>query len=497
MPRTDMLITRPEELVPVAHSRADGWSNAISSVGTVKDKRRHFKYASDAILTKEALCSQYIGDGLVTRIIDALPEDMTREWGYFENDDDADGEKKTDCGLILSEMLRLDAPTHFREAEKWARLLGGSLIFIGAMDGQPLDKPLKIEKIKNIEFLKVFDLGDIYTSECKFNTDLTSPEFGKVEIYKVRARSGITAQDAYIHASRCIPVYGTRVPFASAASLPFEYRHWGIPIMQYIYDDLRDYRGVFSSTAAILNEFILGKYKFSDLDEMLAQGNEAALRTRIDAIDQCKSILNAVILGTDEDYIRDSATVTGISDLLDRFMMNLAAVTGYPVTKLFGRSASGLNATGEGDSKNYYDRVRSRQNEFTPYIQTFGKIIATWKGKSDAIQWKWKPLAQLTEEQLANKERIESENFRTKSDGYQKYMQEGVLTPEEVYGLEFEPLLGKKEFEEFDPMDAPPMTDPMGNPIGNPEGQPGIPAKPAVAPTKAPVAAPKPTEKVK
>lgn len=449
MPRTDMLIPTAGGPSPQAARRMDGWNNAVSNLGTKKDKRRHLKYTENSLLDKSSLVSQYTGDGLVRRIIDALPEDMTREWGYFENDEDNDAGQ----GTILSEMLRLDAPTHFREALKWARLLGGSLIFIGAMDGKATDKPLDPAKIKTIEFLKVFDLGDIYTNECKFNDDLSDPNFGKIELYKVRVRSGMDTSDVWLHASRCIPVYGTRAPLSSSFTLPFENRHWGIPIMQFVYDDLRDYRGVFGSTAAILNEFIVGKFKFSDLDEMLATGNEKALQTRIDAIDQTKSLINSVILGTDEDYIRDSATVTGIADLLDRFMMNLSSVTGIPVTKLFGRSASGLNATGEGDSKNYYDTVRSQQNELTPYIQQFGKIIADWKNVSEEIQWKWNPLFQLTEEQRANKDRIEAENVRTLADADQRYIDTGVLTPEEVYKMRFEAILGPKEFEEYDPME--------------------------------------------
>lgn len=445
MAKSDALL----QLEAKVATRMDGWNNAVSGLGTSKDKRRHQRFTADSYFTKERLCDQYQGDGLVRRIIDTLPEDMTREGGFFENDTLDENDKPT----IQTELLRLEAWTHFREAKKWARLLGGSLIFIGAMDGTAPDKPLRPDKIKNIEFLKVYDLGDIITTESKFDNDLSSPRFGQIELYKVKVRSGPTMVEQFLHYTRCIPIHGTRMPSSYIGMGTLETRVWGIPIMQYVYDDLRDYRGVFGSTAAILNEFIIGKYKFSDLDEMLAAGNEAALQTRMNAIEQTKSVINSVIIGTDEDYTRDSATVTGISDLLDRFMMNLSACTGIPVTKLFGRSASGLNATGEGDSKNYYDTVKSEQNDLSPYIQALGVIIANWKNIDQNVQWVWNPLFQLTEEQTANKERINAETTRTLADADERYINAGVLTPEEVYSLRFEKTLGAKKFEDIEPLD--------------------------------------------
>lgn len=443
MPRSDALLTEYK-----AATRYDGWNNAVSGLGGTKDKRRHTKFTANTYLDKYTWCAQYEGDGLVRRIIDTLPEDMTREGGSFENDTEDENGKP----IILSELQRLDAWTHFREAEKYARLLGGALIFIGAMDGGGTDAPLRPDKIKNVEFMKVYDLGDILTSECEFNKDLGSPRYGQIERYKVRVRSGMEINEVWLHHTRCIPVYGSRLPASYQGYSTFEERVWGIPVMRYIYDDLRDYRGVMGSTAHILQEFVIGKYKFSDLDEMLSAGNEAALQTRMNAIEQTKSVINSVIIGTDEDYTRDSATVTGISDLIDRFMMGICSVSAYPVTKLFGRSASGLNATGEGDSKNYYDAVKSKQNELSPYIQALGVLIANWKNVDQNIQWVWNPLFQLTEKEVSDTRRVDAETTRTLADADQRYIDSGVLSPEEVYKLRFEATLGKKSPEDFEPM---------------------------------------------
>jgi phage-related protein (TIGR01555 family) len=183
---------------------------------------------------------------------------------------------------------------------------------------------------------------------------------------------------------------------------------------------------------------------------MLAKGNEGRLKTRVEAMDMTKSVLHSVLLGVDEEYTRDSATVTGIADLLDRFMMNLSAVTQYPVTKLFGRSPAGMNATGENDLKNYYDAVRSKQRANTRYIQNLVDMIASYKNLKRGYPWEWNPLFQLNEEQQANVKRIEAETARTYADADQRMIQEGVLIPEEVYEIRFKETLGKKNFEQIE-----------------------------------------------
>lgn len=480
MPRNDMLIALPADKVAKKTSHYDGWQNFATGIGTRKDKRRYNNFKLDVIYPIETHVEAYSSDGLVRRIVDCIPEDAFREWGYFKGDpEDEDGD-----GVLERELLRLQAPTIFAKAGSWARLTGGALIYIGAIGAGAPNTPLVAEKIKNIEFLKVIDLGDIVTSSCKFNTDLSSPDFGKIETYHVRIRAGNDATYRDIHASRCIPLYGTPLPSSSfMGGMTLELRHWGVSIMQYIYDDLRDFRGAFANTAAILQEFIIGKYKFSDLDEMLAAGNETRLQNRIQGMEMTKSLINAVMLGVDEEYTRDSASVTGIPELLDRFMMMMSAVTGIPVTKLFGRSPGGLNATGDSDSGNYYDQVRSYQIGLTTYIQNFGQIIMGWKKIKGDHPWVWNPLYQQTEEQKANAERIKAENSRTLADADQRMLQEGVLQPGDVWKMRFEETLGPRADSEFE-IPIEPSPGPMG---AMPEEE-GIPPKKeevVVAPKKA------------
>lgn len=432
-------------VIPTATSlvpfRTDGWKNALSGMGTKRDKRRYTTFDFTYLLDNITLSHMYMGDGLTTRIVDTFADDMTREWGKAQNDPIPEGKTQ---GTIEAEFARLDVSTCINQAKKWARLHGGALIFIGALDGNDPSVKLNPDKVKSIEFLLVIELPDILTYDCKYNMDMTSPEYGKIDQYAVQIRVGNQIIKKYIHASRCIPFFGQKIP-SSVSGVSVDVRYWGISKVQPVLDYLRDFTGAMGAVSSILLEFIIGKYKFSDLDEMLAKGGEDRLKTRIEAIDMSKSTIHSVILGTDEEYSRDSATVTGIADLLDRFMMNLSAVTQYPVTKLFGRSPAGMNATGENDLKNYYDAVRSEQAATTKYIQNLVNIIANLHNLTGEYPWVWNPLFQLSEKDQAEVKRVTAEEARTYADGDERMLNAGVLMPEDVFKLRFEKVLGKRD----------------------------------------------------
>ena len=54
-----------------------------------------------------------------------------------------------------------------------------------------------------------------------------------------------------------------------------------------------------------------------------------------------------------------SANVSGLDALLDKFAVRLSAAADIPMTRLFGTSPAGMNATGESDTRNWYDTVQA------------------------------------------------------------------------------------------------------------------------------------------
>ena len=437
------------EVAPKIVNRADGWENALRGLGTSRDSRVFTQIKAMPFLAKETLVQLY-KDGLVRTIIDSVPDLTFKSLGYIQNDPT----DEYDEGLLKRDLDRLQTASHFKLADKWRRLLGGSLIYIGAIGAGKPSTPLVPSKIKNIEYLKVFPLTDILTSESIFETNPNSEYFGKIIKYKVRFRVGNEYQESFIHATRCIPFYGVRYP--DDHSMTLEQRYWGISIMQSMYEDIRDYRTDLNAISNMLSEATVSVYKFADLDDILMAGNEHKLQVRVNAINIQKSSVNGVILGTDEEYSRETISFSGISDIIDRKMMQISSVSGIPVSRLFGRSPGGLNATGGAEERIFMDMAHNTQNELTPEIQRLINILVEWhKLEAGDYSWNWNSLITLTPEQEAEEKRKDAEAERTLADAYQRMITEGVLDPREVRELVYAERLKRIGITDMDTIYVP------------------------------------------
>lgn len=57
--------------------------------------------------------------------------------------------------------------------------------------------------------------------------------------------------------------------------------------------------------------------------------------------------------------------------------LDLSGASRIPVTKLFGRSPAGMNATGESDLRNYYDYVDTlREAKLRPILEKLLPVLA-------------------------------------------------------------------------------------------------------------------------
>jgi len=402
----------------------DGWSNFMAGIGNMrKDKTQHTMYAGYTPLDDQTLAEIYAGEGLANRIISSVADDMTREWGTLEGGG---------AEVIEQELIRLEAESKYNEALKWQRLFGGSLLMIGAMDGQKPDKPLNLAKVRKVEYLKVIARTDIPIGECVFETNPESPDFGKIVLYKVNMYVKDKQIPMLIHHSRVIPFYNDPIPPYLRGQVDSHVKHWGLSSLQPIYESIRDLGGINQSVANILYEFIIGKIKVERLGEMLASGKEGLLTKRMELINATKSTINAVILGENEEYTRDYASLAGLPEMIDRFMLQLSGSTGIPVTRLFGRAPAGLNATGENDLRNYYDIIEANQRNrlFTPINTLIGILSAANNVKPP--KFTFNSLYQMTELEYAEKAKLEAETEKIKAETEHVYVTMGTRESSEI-----------------------------------------------------------------
>lgn len=417
--------------------RKDGWANLFTGIGTNADKSNHTVNKSSGIVIDEELENIYADDGLGAKIVDLLPEDMLKQgWKYiFQNEK----EGMEDLSAKYDEIFNsLKIHAKISQAFKWARLYGGSIIVIGAYDGQNLDQPLIVRKIRTFENLKVIARPNIQFGNMKFQTDPNKPRFGEVEYYPITFRVGNTFQTARVHYSRVIEFHGIEVPNTGKSVIPNEYRYWGLPCLQRIKDRLGDLGTAFGSLSNLMQEITIGKYKFKDLADILSTKDGSKLmQNRLQTMDVTKSVFHSVLMDSEDDYVRDTLSLSGISDVLYQFFTVISAGTGYPMTRLFGVSPAGLNATGDSDTYAYYDAVRAKQQlELKPVLNRLVSIVSEWMGW-EMPQIEFNGLEQMTEKEQAELEEKKANTEKIKMETYQGYVDMGIMEPAVVEVLEF------------------------------------------------------------
>lgn len=427
-----------DDLNLIKQIKKDGWANLLSGLGGKADKSKHTHAVPNGFLLDMELETIYSDDGLGANIVDFLPEDMMKRGWHYEFDDKKEGMEE--ISKQYDDFFNsIKAYDKIEQALKWTRLYGGGVLLIGAYDGEPLDTPLNIKKIRTFENLKMIPRNNVIYGSIEFQTDPAKPRYGEAEYYLVNYRVG---NDRFIstriHHSRVIELHGIEIPTSDASIIPAEYRFWGLSVFQRVQDRLKDVAGAFGSLSNLFHELSIGKYKYADLADTLAlPDGDKMVQKRLQAMDIMKSTFHSVIMDSNEDYIRENVSFTGTSDVLYQFFMMICASSGYPMTRLFGISPGGLNSTGDGDIYQYYDKVESKQKtELLPILNRLVDIYSEWK-KLERPRIVFNPLEQMTEKEQAELDEKKAQTEKLKADTYQMYMDMGIMTPEVVEELEF------------------------------------------------------------
>ena len=400
-------------------ARGDGWMNVLTGLGVCgRDKKQNGVFRISKIFQPQELDQLYRSDGLMKLIIDIFAQEMTRQGWTLEGDVESKVSRKCEELRCNEAMINLI---------KWARLYGGAICIMGIADGLPLDQPVDEEGLRDIQWLRVFDRYQAYSRDGTFESDLNSPNYGYPNVYTVNDNR--TGAVFYVHYSRILRMDWNVLP---PRWQNFN-QGWGDPLAQSIYEELRNYSTAFSNTATMFEDFVNSILYVPNLAEIMAsQCGDQTVMKRLNILALTKSNTNMCILDDNERYEKTSTNVSGIADLIDRFMHSLSAVVKIPVSLLFGRSAAGLNATGDNDVRNFYDAIKQDQEgKLRQCLEKLIRYIMISKdgpfGGVEPEEWSLQfiPLWQNTEEQTAIVRKITAETDAL-------YIDRGVLDPAEV-----------------------------------------------------------------
>jgi phage-related protein (TIGR01555 family) len=433
----------------MSNTRLDGWSNMVTGLSVLADKNKKTRPVINRVVPDEELEAIYLDDGLGTRIVNLLPDDMFREgWDYEFPDQDDEVEVKKLSDQYNEVLEKIDATGKMREAFYWSRLYGGAAILIGALDGQKLDTPLRparIRKPEGFEYLRVINRSDIQYAQIDWQLDPTKSRYCMPEYYSIRFATPKGIQEnSRVHYSRIIELHGNPVPVGMKTALSYEQRYWGVSVLQNVLEELSILGSSIGSIGHLLHEFSVGKYKLSDLEDILSQPDgDQLIQKRMQVMDLCRSVFHSMYFGPNDDFIRENIQFTGIPDILYIFFMLVSSCTGYPITRLFGVSPGGMNATGESDMRNYYDAVRSDQKaEAESILLRIIRIISEWK-KLPEPYIKWRPLQSPSPKEQAEIDKLEADTQVQKAAMYKAWIDAGIMEPYQARFLEFGDALDK------------------------------------------------------
>lgn len=332
------------------------------------------------------LNSLYRDNWVVQNVVGLMVDDMLREWyklkgSYTPEALDALGKVERD--IRLRERIN--------EGMRWGRLYGGAAGLI-MIDGQDdLSKPLDVDMIYPGSFKGLYILD---------RWQGVTPNMGLVfeggdpvpESYSITDADGNTVVN--VHHSRVVRFTGRDLPYLERVAEMY----WGESEVEALYKDVVAHDNVSANMAALTFQANINTMEYKGLEQLFSIGSTQAQR-RFWNVMQAQSVLRSnfgtQLVEEGTKLTNTQYTFTGLQEVYESMCLNLCGASHYPMTKLFGRSPAGMNATGESDLKNYYDYVDSqREAKVRPVLQKLLPVLAmsAWGFAPDDLDFTFPPL---------------------------------------------------------------------------------------------------------
>lgn len=403
--------------------RGDSWRNTVTNTGTNYGKTAtRFTPSEMDYLTEEELGRLYELDGMAARIVDAIPKHAMRHPPRFACSDAAV------TATVNARLEDLGAWAAMQEAWAWARLYGGAAVVVGADDGRETQLPLDMGGLRAVRFLVTADRRDLQPRE--WHQDKQSPRYGTPSVYSLLRQGGVSSDYAPVHATRVLRFPG--VPTTKRRRLQLQ--GWDDSVLQRVHIELQAARSAFAGAGNLIQEASVVTVGVKGLMGLMASDPTDTLKTRFEVMQRMFGIGRWLMHDADGETVSrlEVGALTGVVDVMDRFVNFLSAVSGIPVTVLMGQAPAGLNATGEADMENWYDEVGAeRTRVLQPRAEQLVRmLLRSSEGPTKGIEpegWRldFPPLRQPTAAQKSDERAKQATTDAT-------YIDKGVLTPEEV-----------------------------------------------------------------
>lgn len=370
------------------HLIMDSLQNLVSGLNTQRDLTSAGRFYQMAGMSRGEVDAIYRSNALGGKVVDLPADDMVREWRTWNT-------TKSNIEALEAAERQFAIQDKVHKSLKLAAKDGGCLIVIGTGDDPEL--PLNPNSVGRggLKYVHVVSRWDV--SVETLDRDPLSPWFMQPTYYRMFAPDG---QYVRIHPSRTVCVVTTPRLDVLASGQP-----WGDSIYERVRTAVRDATAAFQAAASIMQEAKIDVISVPDLSRHVAtEAGRNNILARFSTANTLKSINNALLLDSLEKWEQKTASFAGHPEMIDRFLLAVAAAADMPVTRLIGRSPAGLNATGEADLEAYYTMIRSRQQmQLRPMLSLLDDVlIRSALGRTPrGIWYDWKPLWSVSAEKAA------------------------------------------------------------------------------------------------
>ena len=174
---------------------------------------------------------------------------------------------------------------------------------------------------------------------------------------------------------------------------------WSDSVLQVLYDAIHAVALTQAGATSLMHEAKVDVVTVPNLSEHLSSAaTTAQLSARFAYAAAMKSLNNLLLLGDGESWSRQRIDFAGLPEMVRTFLQVAAGAADIPVTRLLGQSPAGLNATGNSDTRNYYDMIAARQAlDLRPQLDRLDALILRSAGLDPAaLTYRFRPLWQMS-----------------------------------------------------------------------------------------------------
>lgn len=350
----------------------DAFTNSLARVGFAQPNILEGTQYPITRLTKNynLMNSLYRDSWIIRRVVDTTAQDMYKNWIQITSSITPEEIKKIEKTIRVTRTR-----SAMLAATKWGRLYGGAAAIM-LIDGQEdmLDQPLDLNSIMPGDYkgLLVLDRWSGIYPGPDLVKDLDSPDYGLPEYYQIKTETG---DQTRVHHSRVIRFCGPELPYWEKMAEVY----WGASIVEQVFDELKKRDNTSWNIAQLIFLSNVRVLKMSDLGQLLSsinQKSKQALYTTLQAQNTLMSNMGIYVMDKEDEFQNFQYSFSGVSDVYELFMLDIAGAAETPATKLFGRSPAGMNSTGEGEERNYNSTVEQRQeSDMRPQLEKLLPVI--------------------------------------------------------------------------------------------------------------------------